>query len=225
VPFVFEILRTLRQELEGRQVPLLGFAGAPFTLAAYMVEGRGSKDFSVLKRMMHREPKLLNALLDKLTDCSVGYLNAQIEAGAQAVQLFDTWAGLLTAAEYREWILPRHQQIAEQIHRDQAPLILYMNNGAHLLEASVESGVDVLSLDWRVDLAYAAKTYGDKVAFQGNLDPAALAAPGEKIGTMVRDMHRAAAPAKGYIANLGHGCLVDTPVEGVCAFTEAVRSL
>jgi uroporphyrinogen decarboxylase len=225
VPFVFEILRTLRQELEGRQVPLLGFAGAPFTLAAYMVEGRGSKDFSVLKRMMHREPKLLNALLDKLTDCSVGYLNAQIEAGAQAVQLFDTWAGLLTAAEYREWILPRHQQIAEQIHRDQAPLILYMNNGAHLLEASVESGVDVLSLDWRVDLAYAAKTYGDKVAFQGNLDPAALAAPGEKIGTMVRDIHRAAAPAKGYIANLGHGCLVDTPVEGVCAFTEAVRSL
>ena len=113
VPFVFEILRTLRRELEGRQIPLLGFAGAPFTLAAYMVEGSGSKDFANVKRMMYREPALLNALLDKLTESSVGYLNAQIEAGAQAVQIFDTWAGLLTAVEYREWILPRHQQIAD----------------------------------------------------------------------------------------------------------------
>ncbi|MCH7866680.1 MAG: uroporphyrinogen decarboxylase [Myxococcales bacterium] len=225
VPFVFEILRTLRRELEGRQIPLLGFAGAPFTLAAYMVEGRGSKDFTQIKRMMHREPKLLNALLDKLTDCSVSYLNAQIEAGAQAVQLFDTWAGLLTAAEYREWILPRHQQIAERVHRDRAPLILYMNNGAHLLEDSVESGADVLSLDWRVDLANAARNYGDRVALQGNLDPAALAAPREKIATMVQKMSRDAEPAKGYIANLGHGCLTDTPVDGVRAFTEAVRSL
>ncbi|MCP4039841.1 MAG: uroporphyrinogen decarboxylase, partial [bacterium] len=112
VPFVFEIIRTLRRELESRAVPLLGFAGAPFTLAAYMVEGRGSKDFGILKQMMYREPKLLHALLDKLTACSVSYLNAQIEAGAQAVQIFDTWAGLVTAAEYREWILPRHQQIA-----------------------------------------------------------------------------------------------------------------
>lgn len=225
VPFVFEILRTLRRELEGRQVPLLGFAGAPFTLAAYMVEGRGSKDFSQVKRMMHREPKLLNALLDKLTDCSISYLNAQIEAGAQAVQLFDTWAGLLTTAEYREWILPRHQQIAEGIRRDLAPLILYINNGAHLFEASVESGADVLSLDWRVDLASAARYCGDRVALQGNLDPAALAAPAEKISAMVRDMYRAAESAKGYIANLGHGCLIDTPVEGVQAFTAAVRSL
>ena len=225
VPFVFEILKTLRRELEGRQVPLLGFAGAPFTLAAYMVEGSGSKDFAHVKRMMYREPEILNALLDKLTESSVGYLNAQIEAGAQAVQIFDTWAGLLTAAEYREWVLPRHQEIAQRVNREQAPLILYINNGAHLLDDSVESGVDVLSLDWRVDLADAARRHGQRVALQGNMDPSVLAAPPEKIAAMVRDLARDAAPAKGYVANLGHGCLPGTPVEGVRAFTEAVRSL
>ena len=225
VPFVFEILKTLRRELEARQVPLLGFAGAPFTLAAYMVEGSGSKDFAHVKRMMYREPEILNALLDKLTESSVGYLNAQIEAGAQAVQIFDTWAGLLTAAEYREWVLPRHKEIAQRVNRDQAPLILYINNGAHLLDDSVESGVDVLSLDWRVDLADAARRHGQRVALQGNMDPSVLAAPPEKIAAMVRDLARDAAPAKGYVANLGHGCLPGTPVEGVRAFTEAVRSL
>ena len=225
VPFVFEILKTLRRELEGRQVPLLGFAGAPFTLAAYMVEGSGSKDFAHVKRMMYREPEILNALLDKLTESSVGYLNAQIEAGAQAVQIFDTWAGLLTATEDRECVLPRHQEIAQRVNRDQAPLILYINNGAHLLDDSVESGVDVLSLDWRVDLADAARRHGQRVALQGNMDPSVLAAPPEKIAAMVRDLARDAAPAKGYVANLGHGCLPGTPVEGVRAFTEAVRSL
>ena len=188
VPYVFEILGTLRRELESRQIPLLGFAGAPFTLAAYMVEGKGSKDFGTLKRMMHREPKLLRDLMAKLTDCTVGYLNAQIEAGAQAVQLFDTWAGLLSAAEFREWVLPTHQEISSRLHRDKAPLILYINNGAHLLEDSVESGADVLSLDWRVNLAKAAREFGDRVSLQGNLDPCALAASPERIETMVRTM-------------------------------------
>ncbi len=225
VPFVFEIIRTLRENLAEREVPLLGFAGAPFTLAAYMVEGRGSKDFGVLKHMMHREPAVLEALLDKLTACSIAYLNAQIEAGAQAVQLFDTWAGLITADEYRRWILPRHQEIAQAVARDRAPLILYINNGAHLLDASVEAGVDVLSLDWRVDLAEAASRHGDRVSLQGNLDPCALAAAPEKIAEMVGAMASAAKPARGYIANLGHGCLPQTPVEGVKAFTQAVRAL
>lgn len=225
VPFVFEILQTLRRELESRQIPLLGFAGAPFTLAAYLVEGQGSKDFGTLKRMMHREPKLLRSLLAKLTECTVSYLNAQIEAGAQAVQLFDTWAGLLSAAEFREWVLPSHQEISSRLNRAEAPLILYMNNGAHLLEDSVESGADVLSLDWRVNLAKAARDFGDRVSLQGNLDPCALAAPPERIEAMVRTMAGDASSARGYIANLGHGCLPETPVEGVRAFTEAVRSL
>jgi uroporphyrinogen decarboxylase len=225
VPFVFEILETLRRELESRQIPLLGFAGAPFTLAAYLVEGRGSKDFGNLKRMMHREPKILGALMAKLTECTITYLNAQIDAGAQAVQLFDTWAGLLSAKEFREWVLPSHQEISSRLQRDKAPLILYINNGAHLLKDSIDSGADVLSLDWRVNLADAARRFGDRVSFQGNLDPCALAAPSEDIEEMVRTMAADAAPARGYIANLGHGCLPETPVEGVRAFTAAVRSL
>ena len=154
--FVMDTIRLLRRELANK-VPLIGFAGAPFTLAAYMVEGRGSKDFSTLKRMMYREPKTLNALLDKLTECSVTYLNAQIDAGAQAVQLFDTWAGILSPDDYRQWILPVHLDIAERLDRSAAPLILYVNNGAHVVDAMVESGADVLSLDWRVDVARAAK--------------------------------------------------------------------
>ncbi len=225
VPFVFEILGILRRELASREIPLLGFAGAPFTLAAYLVEGSGSKDFGVLKRMMHREPALLRDLMAKLTECSVAYLNAQIDAGAQVVQLFDTWAGLLSPAEYREWILPSHQEIAARVNRAAAPLILYINNGAHLVADSVEAGVDVLSLDWRVDLSEAARRFGDRVSLQGNLDPCALAAPPERIRELVLEMVAQAKPARGYIANLGHGCLPHTPVEGVRAFTEAVRSL
>ena len=127
---MFEILRALRRELEEPQVPLLGFAGAPFTLAAYLVEGQGSRDFGELKRMLHRAPEVLRALLTQLTDHIVAYLNAQIEAGAQVVQLFDTWAGLLGPDEYRSWVLPVHREIASKLDRDAAPLILYVNDGA-----------------------------------------------------------------------------------------------
>ncbi len=225
VPFVFEILRILRRELASRHIPLLGFAGAPFTLAAYMVEGQGSKDFSVLKRMLHREPDLLRKLVEVLTEMTVGYLNAQIEAGAQAVQLFDTWAGLLSPAEYREWILPTHREIAERLDRAEAGFILYVNNGAHVVDAMAESGADVISLDWRVEIAPAARRFGGRVSLQGNLDPCALAAPRDRIFELVRELIAAAAPARGHIVNLGHGCLPQTPVEGVRAFTEAVRTL
>ena len=171
VPFVFEILRALRRELEGRRVPLVGFAGAPFTLAAYLVEGSGSREFSTLKRLLHREPEVLRALLATLTEMVVGYLNAQIEAGAQVVQLFDTWAGLLSPADYREWVLPVHREIAARVDRDSAPLILYVKDGAHVLGAMVEAEPDVVSLDWRVDLARAAREFGSRVSLQGNLDP------------------------------------------------------
>ena len=225
VPFVFEILRTLRRELEGPRVPLLGFAGAPFTLAAYLVEGRGSRDFSTLKRMLHREPALLRGLLARLTDLTVAYLNAQIEAGAQAVQLFDTWAGLLSPADYAEWVLPCHREIVAKLDRSRAPLILYVGNGAHVLDFMLESGAEVLSLDWRVEMAEAARRIGSRAAVQGNLDPCALHAPPQAISGMVREIAAAAAPARGHILNLGHGCLPDTPVEGVRAFTEAARAL
>ena len=225
VPYVFEILRRLRTELEAEQVPLLGFAGAPFTLAAYLVEGKGSKDFAALKRLMYCEPAVLHALLDRLTEMTVDYLNAQIEAGAQAVQLFDTWAGLLSAADYREWILPTHQAIARRLNRAAAPLILYVNGGAHVLDAMAESGADVLSLDWRVDFADAARRFGRRVALQGNLDPCALAAPPERIAAWVRELREAGRAARGHVLNLGHGCLPETPVAGVRAFTDAARAL
>jgi uroporphyrinogen decarboxylase len=225
VPFVFEILRRLRTQVDPRGIPVLGFAGAPFTLAAYLVEGAGSKDFSRLKQMMVREEPLLRALLERLERLTVDYLNAQIEAGAQAVQLFDTWAGLLSPADYRAWVLPGHQRIAAALDRTAAPLILYVNNGAHVVDSMAESGADVISLDWRVELATAAREYGARVSLQGNLDPCALAAPREELFARVRAMAAAAAPARGYIVNLGHGCLPDTPVEGVRAFTDAARAL
>jgi uroporphyrinogen decarboxylase len=225
VPFVFEIQRTLRRELASREIPLLGFAGAPFTLAAYLVEGGGSRHFGTWKRMLWQAPDVARSLLATLTELTVGYLAAQIEAGAQAVQLFDTWAGMLSPAEYREWVQPSHREIAAKLDRALAPLILYVNDGAHVLEETAESGADVISLDWRVDLADAARRVGQRVSLQGNLDPCALAAPPETIARLVADLARDAAPARGHILNLGHGCLPETPVEGVRAFVEAAKSL
>jgi uroporphyrinogen decarboxylase len=225
VPFVFEILRTLRKELAPVAVPLLGFAGAPFTLAAYLVEGQGSRSFSTLKRMLHRDPDTLRALLSKLTDLTVGYLNAQIEAGAQVVQLFDTWAGLLSRDEYRRWVLPGHQEIAARVNREAAPLILYVNDGAHVVDEMVEAGTDVISLDWRCDLAATARKHGARVSLQGNFDPCGLHASPDVIAREVRALAESGAPARGHILNLGHGCLPDTPVEGVRAFTAAARAL
>jgi uroporphyrinogen decarboxylase len=225
VPYVFEILRTLRRELEAEAVPLLGFAGAPFTLAAYLVEGGSSQGFSTLKRMLYRAPDVLRALLARLSEMTVGYLNAQIEAGAQVVQLFDTWAGILAPAEYREWVLPVHREIAAKLDRDRAPLVLYVNNGAHVFDAMLESGADVISLDWRVEMDQAARRVGHRASLQGNLDPCALAAPREQIFAMVRKIAESAAPARGHVLNLGHGCLPETPVEGVRAFTDAARAL
>ncbi len=225
VPFVFEILRTLRAELEGPQVPLLGFAGAPFTLAAYLVEGKGSKSFVNLKQMMYREPALLRALLKKLTEMTVGYINAQIEAGAQVVQLFDTWAGILGCEEYREWVLPNHREIAAAVNRTQAPLILYVNDGAHVMKEIFDVGSDVVSLDWRMDMETAVALADGRVSVQGNLDPCALAAPPETVARRVRELAERGALARGHILNLGHGCLPETPVEGVRAFIEAAKEL
>jgi uroporphyrinogen decarboxylase len=225
VPFVFEILRTLRRELAKDEVPLLGFAGAPFTLACYLVEGQGSRHFGVLKRMMHREPAVLRALLDRLAAMTIDYLNAQIEAGAQAVQLFDTWAGMLGPDDYREWVLPSHRRIAAALRRDLAPLILYVQDGGHVVEEMIAAGSDVISLDWRLDLADAARRAGSRASIQGNLDPSALHAPREEIFRRVRIMAAAGRAARGHVLNLGHGCHPDTPVEGVRAFTDAARAL
>jgi uroporphyrinogen decarboxylase len=225
VPFVFEILRELRRALESRRIPLLGFAGAPFTLAAYLVEGAGSKEFGAIQRMRYEAPELLRGLLARLSELVVGYLDAQIEAGAQVVQLFDTWAGLLPRADYAEWALPTHREIAAKLGQRGVPLILYVRDGSHVFDLMLESGADVLSVDHRVDLAAAARRAGSRASLQGNLDPAALYAPPARIAARVREIAEAARPARGHVLNLGHGCPPDAPVEGVRAFTDAARAL
>ncbi len=227
VPYVFEILRRLRRALAGPQVPLIGFAGAPFTLATYLVEGRGdpTRRYPQLRAWMEREPAGVRALLDRLADMTIDYLNAQIEAGAQVVQLFDTWAGTLGEDAYREWVLPVTRRIVEGVRREAAPFILYMNDAPHLLDAMLDAGPDVISVGAAVDLGEAARRAGGRASLQGNLDPAELAAPREEIFRRVRGLARAAAPARGHVLNLGHGCLPDTPVEGVRAFTDAARAL
>lgn len=226
VPFVFEILRALRRELDGRGLPLIGFSGAPFTLAAYLVEGHGSPQFPALRRMLYAAPEVLRALQSRLTELVVRYLDAQIEAGAQVVQLFDTWAGLLDEREYREWVLPVHREIASRLARgrERAPLVLFVGGAPHLVEAMAESGADVLSLDWRVDLADAARRVGSRVSLQGNLDPCALSASPDEVAKRVHALARAGRAARGHVLNLGHGVLPETPVAGVRAFTAAARA-
>ncbi len=225
VPYVFEILGRLREAMATCEVPVLGFGGAPFTLAAYLIQGSGSKDFSILKAMLQKRPDEVEALLEKLTLLTIDYLRAQIDAGAEAVQLFDTWAGLLDPAAYRRWVQPYHVRIASALADTPAPLILYVQNGSHVVDLMAASGADVISLDWRVELADVAREVGSRVSLQGNLDPCWLHAPRERIFEMVREMAEAASPARGHILNLGHGCLPDTPVEGVRAFTDAARAL
>jgi uroporphyrinogen decarboxylase len=225
VPFVFEILGRLREAVASREIPVIGFAGAPFTLAAYLIQGSGSKDFSILKAMLQTRPDEVDELLEKLTQLTIEYLLAQIEAGAEAVQLFDTWAGLLDSAAYQRWVQPTHERIVRALADAPAPLILYVQNGSHIVDLTVESGADVISLDWRVAIGDVARKHGGRVSLQGNLDPCWLHAPRERIFSMVRTIAEEASCARGHILNLGHGCLPDTPVAGVRAFTDAARAL
>jgi uroporphyrinogen decarboxylase len=227
VGFTFEILRRLRRALEPRGVPLIGFAGAPFTLACYLARGRGDPErrYPELREMMARDPEAAAELLRRLADLTVDYLNAQIEAGAQVVQLFDSWCGILDEADYRRFVLPVTRDIAARVDRARAPFILFASDAPHLVEAMLETGPDVLSVGASVDLARAARLAGPRASVQGNLDPAELALPRERIFARVREMAEQTRAARGWIANLGHGCLPETPVEGVRAFTDAVRAL
>jgi len=227
VPFVFEILRRLRAELEPAGIPLIGFAGAPFTLATYLAEGKGdpTRRFLELRGFLERDPAGLRALLERLADTTIGYLNAQIDAGAQVVQLFDTWAGTLDEAAYREWALPFNRRIAEGVDRDRAPFILFMNDAPHLVDAMLDVGPDVISVGASVDLKAAAQAAGRRASLQGNFDPEELKSSRENIFRRVRELAEAGAAARGHVLNLGHGCTPDTPVEGVRAFTDAARAL
>jgi uroporphyrinogen decarboxylase len=220
--FVMEIIRRLRRELDG-QVPLIGFAGAPWTLAAYMIEGGGSKNYAQVKRMMFGDPATFEALLDKIADAIILYLNAQIEAGAQVVQLFDSWAGELSQADYERFALPYQQKIFESLNRQSVPVILYINGCGIFLEKMATSGADVLSIDWRIDLKEARNRIGERLTIQGNLDPCILLTTPEIITARAKDLIEAGGGAR-HILNLGHGILPMTPVENARAFIQAAKS-
>jgi uroporphyrinogen decarboxylase len=217
--FVMETIRVLRKELPP-SVALIGFSGAPFTLAAYMVEGKASKGFTRLKGLMYREPLVFHALLEKLSLVVADHLEAQIEAGAQAVQLFDTWAGLLSPHDYAGYVLPHVRRVVEQVHSNGVPIILYGNGTGGLLEYMDEAGPDVLGLDWRITMKEARQRLGRRRAIQGNLDPAVLQASPEIIQQQAREILIQAGPDTPHIFNLGHGVTPDTPIEGV---SELVR--
>jgi len=221
MPFVLETVRMLRRELP-EHVALIGFAGAPFTMAAYMVEGHGSKDFARTKSLMYREPLVFHALLEKLSLVVSDYLEAQIEAGVQAVQLFDTWSGLLSPRDYEEYVLPHVRRILERVSRAGTPSILYGNGTGGLLELMDEAGPDVLSLDWRVGMKDVRLRLGDRRPLQGNLDPGVLAAPASVIREQALQILHDAGLRSPHIFNLGHGITPGSPIEGV---EELVRTV
>lgn len=219
--YVFDAMRLVRRELGGR-VPVLGFGGTPWTLAAYLVEGGGSKHFEHLLAWSYADPEGLAVLLDKIADVSIAYLSGQIEAGAQALQLFDTWGGLLDLERWRTIALPPLKKVAEAV-KGRVPLIYYSNGGSHLLPGMKELPVDVLSVDWRKPLSEVREAVGPRV-LQGNLDPAALLAPIPEIERRA-EILLAQGSGGGHIVNLGHGILPMTPVENARAFVQAVQRL
>ena len=221
VPFVGAIIKKLRQELRNA-VPLIGFAGAPWTLSSYLVEGGGSKNFAEIKSLAYREPRLVHALLDKLASTVGSYLLFQIESGAQVIQLFDTWAGELNRSDYEEFALPYTRKIFEAIG-SRVPRILYVNGCASILDSMVSSGAEVLSIDWRISMAEARRRSGERVALQGNLDPCVLLGPKERILAKTEEILEQAGPT-GHILNLGHGILPQTSVENARCFVEIAKN-
>ncbi len=220
--FVLETIRILRRELK---VPLIGFSGAPWTLATYIIEGGSSRNFLNTKKMMYQNPGLFGALMDKITATVVEYLSAQIRAGAQTVQLFDSWAGSLSPYDYENVIFPHVKAAIKALKKFGVPIVYFVNDCAGILDIAKKSGADVIGVDWRVDMAKAVKSLGKKISVQGNLDPLVLFGPKEQIEERVQDVLNKAEPARGHIFNLGHGILPETPVENAVAMVEAVHRL
>ncbi len=223
VPFVGEILQTLRKEV-GNKATVLGFVGAPWTLAAYAIEGKSSKDYTIIKSMAFSEPAILHELLGKIADAIAVYVRYQIDAGAQVVQMFDSWAGQLSPQDYDTFALPYQQRVVQQVkatHPD-TPMILYINGSAGLLERMAQSGVDIVSLDWTVDMAEARKRLGPNVGVQGNIDPCALFGSKDFIRQRILDTIRKAGN-RGHILNLGHGIIANTPEENAAYFFETAK--
>ena len=215
--FLPEAIRRIVKSV-GPEVPVLGFAGAPWTLACYMVEGKTKEGFATVKSFLYHEPKTFRELLHRIAEATIPYLKAQIAAGAVAVQLFDTWCGELDLHDYNRFALPAIQEIISGLGHG-VPVIYYTKSSHHLLPAVAQSGASVLSVDWRVDLAEIRKTLGPKIALQGNVDPAVLLGPQERIRAVTLDTVSALA-GQGHILNLGHGILQNTPVENAKLFIE-----
>ncbi len=210
VPFVLETIRILRRELEGR-VPLIGFSGAPFTLASYLIEGGTTKSFLNIKKMMYGASDLFCSIMDLITEVTISYLHAQIEAGAQAVQVFDTWAGILPRAEYSEFALPYVRRIMDALSDKGVPRIYFVYDGGHLLDLVKSAGSEVMGLDWRTDISTAVSHAGNDIVFQGNLDPCALFLPEDRLRDKIASILEMGREARGHIFNLGHGVLPEIP--------------
>ncbi|MEW6068738.1 MAG: uroporphyrinogen decarboxylase [Nitrospirota bacterium] len=222
MPFVIETIKILRKNLEDK-VPLIGFSGAPFTLATYMIEGGTSKNFLHIKKMMFQHNGVFSYLMEKLTEMVISYLSAQVKAGAQAVQIFDTWAGMLAPDDYKEFALPYVKKVIFELKKEGVPIIYFVNDCAGILKEIKKSRADVIGIDWRIDIADAIKRLGKKMVVQGNLDPSALFLPKEKLEEKVKDILWKGESAKGHIFNLGHGVLPETPVENVITMVKAVH--
>lgn len=226
--YVMNAVRTIRRELKG-EVPLIGFSGSPWTLATYMVEGGSSKAFTKIKQMMYAEPQTLHLLLDKLADSVIAYLNAQIKAGAQAVMVFDTWGGVLTPRDYRDFSLQYMHKIVDGLIREhdgrRVPVTLFTKNGGQWLEQIAATGCDALGLDWTTDIADAKRRVGDKVALQGNMDPSMLYASPARIREEVASILAGFGHGNGHVFNLGHGIHQDVNPEHAGVFVNAVHEL
>jgi uroporphyrinogen decarboxylase len=224
--YVVDAVRLIRKNLQG-SVPLIGFSGSPWTLATYMVEGGSSKSFQKVKGMMYEQPKLMHVMLDKLAQSVAAYLNAQIEAGAQAVMLFDTWGGMLATEDYIEFSLYYAKQVRSllktNIGGQQIPTILFTKGGGLWLEAMADSGYDALGLDWQTDIQQARARVGQQVALQGNMDPVALYANPEVITEKVKTILHKYGSGSGHVFNLGHGILPDMNPDHVKAMVDAVH--
>ena len=226
--YVMDAVRLIRHELAGR-VPLIGFAGSPWTLATYMVEGATSKDFSRVKAMMFDRPTLMHRLLDKTARAVTGYLNAQIAAGAQALMIFDTWGGILSGRDYRAFSLDYMARIVSAIERGEAghriPVILFTKGGSLWLEQIADTGCDAVGVDWTIDIGVARSRVGDRVALQGNMDPCVLYASPGRIREEVASVLASYGRGSGHVFNLGHGVHPQIEPEHVGAFVQAVHEL
>jgi len=226
--YVMEAVRMIRRELDGR-VPLIGFSGSPWTLATYMVEGGGTKNFSKVKGMMFDRPELMHRLLGKVAEAVTAYLNAQIAAGAQTVMIFDTWGGALTTQAYEVFSLAYMQRIIEGLVREsegrRVPVILFTKGGGFWLEKMADTGCDALGIDWTLDLADARRRVGDRVALQGNLDPCTLYASPARIRAEVGRVLESFGPGDGHVFNLGHGIHPEIDPHHAGIMVEAVHEL